>query len=151
SLGPRLGETRPPHVYVEVVDPAPAAGGRGAGDAHDGCGRRGRAWEQDEVVGGERDKQRRRRDHGDHAGNGERRDACRGAGAAPGGRVAPPPTAPMSQPADALASPRFTGPRTFARLPHVEDLAGVDVAVFGMPSDAGTSFRPGARFGPEAV
>lgn len=57
----------------------------------------------------------------------------------------------MYEPADALASPRFTGPRTFARLPIVDDLAGVDCAVFGIPWDGGVSFRPGARFGPEAI
>jgi agmatinase len=55
-------------------------------------------------------------------------------------------------PPDALAAPRFTGPRTFARLPLVTTLdADVGCAVFGMPWDGGTSFRSGARFGPEAV
>jgi agmatinase len=57
----------------------------------------------------------------------------------------------MYEPADALVSPRFTGPRTFARLPQVHDLAGVDVAVFGMPWDGATTYRSGARFGPEGV
>ena len=57
----------------------------------------------------------------------------------------------MYEPPDALLAPRFTGPRTYARLPHVTDLAGVDCAVFGMPWDGGASFRPGARFGPEAI
>ena len=57
----------------------------------------------------------------------------------------------MHQPWDALAAPRFTGPRTFARLPHLQDLAGAEAAVFGMPYDGSTSFRSGARFGPEAV
>jgi agmatinase len=57
----------------------------------------------------------------------------------------------IHQPPDALAAPRFTGPRTYARLPHVSDLADADCAVFGMPWDGGTSFRSGARFGPEAV
>ncbi len=42
--------------------------------------------------------------------------------------------------------------RTFARLPHEEPTAaGVDVAVLGAPFDTATSFRPGARFGPEAI
>jgi agmatinase len=54
-------------------------------------------------------------------------------------------------PADSLSSPRFTGIRTFARCPHVEDLDGVDVATVGIPFDTGTSFRPGARFGPAAI
>lgn len=57
----------------------------------------------------------------------------------------------MFQPPDAMVSPRFTGPRTYARLPHTQELAGVDCAIFGMPWDGATTFRPGARFGPEAV
>jgi len=57
----------------------------------------------------------------------------------------------MREPPDATESPRFTGPRTFARLPHTTDLDGVDAAVYGMPWDGSTSFRSGARFGPEAV
>jgi agmatinase len=57
----------------------------------------------------------------------------------------------MYEPWDALESPRFTGPRTYARLPYVKDLAGVEAAVFGMPWDGGASFRSGARFGPEGV
>jgi agmatinase len=58
---------------------------------------------------------------------------------------------PIHQPPDALAAPRFTGPRTFARLPHITTLESVDCAMFGMPWDGGTSFRSGARFGPEAI
>ena len=57
----------------------------------------------------------------------------------------------MYEPWDAFEAPRFTGPRTYARLPHIKDLEGVDAAVFGMPWDGGTSFRSGARFGPEGV
>ena len=57
----------------------------------------------------------------------------------------------MYEPVDALQSPRYSGPRTFGRLPHLETTDGVDVALFGIPWDSGTSFRPGARFGPEAV
>ena len=57
----------------------------------------------------------------------------------------------LHQPWDALEAPRFTGPRTFARLPYVKDLTDVEAAVFGMPWDGSTSFRSGARFGPEAV
>ena len=41
----------------------------------------------------------------------------------------------MYQPWDAFAAPRFTGPRTYARLPYVKDLAGVQAAVFGLPWD----------------
>jgi agmatinase len=37
------------------------------------------------------------------------------------------------------------------RLPHVTELAGVDAAAVGIPFDTATSFRPGARFGPEGI
>jgi agmatinase len=55
----------------------------------------------------------------------------------------------MSSPEE--SPPRFSGIRTFARQRHTDDLDGVDVAVVGAPFDTGTSFRPGARFGPEAI
>jgi agmatinase len=58
---------------------------------------------------------------------------------------------PRYGPADSLKSPRFTGPSTFARLPYVRDLDGVDVAITGVPFDTGTSYRVGGRFGPGAV
>jgi agmatinase len=54
-------------------------------------------------------------------------------------------------PPDASLAPRYTGVRTFARCPLVRDVAGVDVAAVGVPFDTATSFRPGARFGPEAI
>lgn len=57
----------------------------------------------------------------------------------------------MHEPTDALAAPRFTGPRTFARLPHIPEIDGADAAIHGMPWDGGTSFRSGSRFGPEAI
>jgi len=47
--------------------------------------------------------------------------------------------------------PRFSGPRTFMRLPHVRDLEGVDVAVIGIPTDGAVVYRSGARFGPEGI
>jgi agmatinase len=50
-----------------------------------------------------------------------------------------------------MSVPRYTGVRTFARLPHSEALDGIDVAVVGVPFDTATSYRPGARFGPEAI
>jgi agmatinase len=37
------------------------------------------------------------------------------------------------------------------RLPHVTDLTGVDAAAVGIPFDTATSYRPGTRFGPEAI
>lgn len=55
------------------------------------------------------------------------------------------------RPLDAMVYPRFEGIRTFMRLPHVTDLAGVDFAVAGVPFDTGGTFRVGARFGPEGI
>ncbi|MBI4561347.1 MAG: agmatinase [Candidatus Rokubacteria bacterium] len=37
------------------------------------------------------------------------------------------------------------------RLPHVREAAGLDVALVGIPFDGGTSYRPGARYGPRAI
>ncbi|MEZ4706567.1 MAG: agmatinase [Caldilineaceae bacterium] len=54
-------------------------------------------------------------------------------------------------PADSSKTPRFTGVRTFARLPHIQDLTDVDLAIIGVPFDTGVTYRVGARFGPEAV
>jgi agmatinase len=58
---------------------------------------------------------------------------------------------PRHRPTDAQRIPRFAGIKTFMRLPHETDLAGVDAAAVGIPFDTGTSFRPGPRFGPEAI
>lgn len=59
---------------------------------------------------------------------------------------------PHYRPPDARAAPRYSGVRTFARLPHMDPTTpGVDVAVLGAPFDTATTFRPGARFGPEAI
>src|SRR5207237_8579621 len=55
------------------------------------------------------------------------------------------------RPVDARVIPRFAGVRTFLRLPHTTDLAGVDAAAIGIPFDTATSYRAGARFGPEAI
>lgn len=54
-------------------------------------------------------------------------------------------------PVDGTKVPRFAGPSTFARLPELRDAPRCDVAVVGVPFDAGTSYRPGARFGPQAI
>jgi agmatinase len=58
---------------------------------------------------------------------------------------------PRYVPADSLASPRFTGPITFARLPHIKATEDVDLAVVGVPFDTGVTYRVGGRFGPGAV
>lgn len=47
--------------------------------------------------------------------------------------------------------PRFAGPPTFAQLPRIDEVDGVDIAVVGIPFDAGVSYRPGARFGPAHI
>ena len=60
-------------------------------------------------------------------------------------------TGPPYRLLDARIYPRFAGVRTFMRLPHVTDLAGVDAAVYGIPFDTAVTYRPGARFGPEAI
>jgi len=52
---------------------------------------------------------------------------------------------------DSRKSPRFAQPATFMRLPHQTDLAGVDVAIVGVPFDSGTSYRSGARMGPREI
>jgi agmatinase len=54
-------------------------------------------------------------------------------------------------PPDPQAMPRFSGPRTFMRLPYVQTLEDVDIAVVGIPTDDAVSFKSGARFGPEAI
>ncbi len=58
---------------------------------------------------------------------------------------------PHHRPLDAQVIPRFAGIRTFMRVPHTSELAGVDAAVCGIPFDTATSYRTGARFGPEAI
>lgn len=54
-------------------------------------------------------------------------------------------------PVDASRVPRFAGWPTFARLPRRDEVDRCDIAVLGFPFDAGTSYRPGARFGPAAI
>ena len=52
---------------------------------------------------------------------------------------------------DAVLVPRFAGIGTFARLPRLGDVGRHDLAVVGVPFDAGVTYRPGARFGPAAI
>jgi agmatinase len=50
--------------------------------------------------------------------------------------------------------PDYAGLLTFGTLPYTQDpaeLAGVDVAIIGAPTDDLVSDRPGARFGPRAI
>jgi agmatinase len=55
------------------------------------------------------------------------------------------------EPADSFVTPRFSGVRTFMRLPNTRDLENSDVAIVGAPFDTGATFRAGARFGPEGI
>jgi agmatinase len=57
----------------------------------------------------------------------------------------------MRGPVDGLAVPRFAGPPTFARLPRLDEVTRCDLAIVGIPFDSGTTYRPGARFGPAAI
>lgn len=51
--------------------------------------------------------------------------------------------------------PHFAGERgTFLKAPFMEDVhdvADAEVAIFGVPLDAGTTYRPGTRFGPRGI
>ena len=55
------------------------------------------------------------------------------------------------QPVMGTKVPRFAGANTFARLPELRDVESCDLAIVGIPFDAGTSYRPGARFGPQSI
>jgi arginase family enzyme len=50
--------------------------------------------------------------------------------------------------------PAFAGINTFMKMPYCEDIRNVgdyEVAFVGVPFDTGTTYRPGTRFGPQAV
>lgn len=47
--------------------------------------------------------------------------------------------------------PRFSGLKTFFRLPIAELSDNYDVGIVGVPFDGGVSYRPGARFAPSKV
>ncbi|MCB0007610.1 MAG: agmatinase [Anaerolineales bacterium] len=55
-------------------------------------------------------------------------------------------------PVSAMEFPRYSGIRSFMRLPQVSDLSqDVDIAIVGVPFDTGGTFRVGARFGPGGI
>ena len=58
---------------------------------------------------------------------------------------------PPVEPVSGTVVPRYAGPSTFCRLPEIRDVPYCDVAILGVPFDSGTSYRPGARFGPQAI
>jgi len=45
----------------------------------------------------------------------------------------------------------YSGVTSFLRRPYRKELAGIDVAVIGVPFDTATTNRPGARFGPRGI
>jgi agmatinase len=56
---------------------------------------------------------------------------------------------------DSQSRPRFSGVATFCRFPMLDALPAdrrpPDWAVYGVPFDGGTTYHPGARFGPRAI
>ncbi len=56
---------------------------------------------------------------------------------------------------DSRRSPRFSGISTFARFPLLDQVKPecrpLDWIIYGIPFDGGTTYRPGARFGPRAI
>lgn len=64
-------------------------------------------------------------------------------------------TDPFFKPISAMEMPRFAGIPTFMRLPHVPldhpRIGDVDIGLFGLPFDGGTSNRPGPRHGPRQI
>ncbi|HET8999943.1 MAG TPA: agmatinase [bacterium] len=57
----------------------------------------------------------------------------------------------LTETPSATQSPRFSGIRTFMRLPWAASAVDADVAIIGIPFDTAASFRTGARFGPSAI
>jgi guanidinopropionase len=57
------------------------------------------------------------------------------------------------QPISGMVLPRFAGIATFMRLPHLDpsEAGRIDIGLFGIPFDGGTTNRPGARLGPRGV
>lgn len=49
------------------------------------------------------------------------------------------------------AEPTYSGALSFLRRTYTKELAGVDVAVLGIPFDLATTNRPGTRLGPRAI
>jgi guanidinobutyrase len=57
----------------------------------------------------------------------------------------------FNQPLSGNEMPRFAGNASMFRLPVVEAVQGLDVAIVGVPMDIGTSNRTGTRYGPRQV
>jgi len=56
-----------------------------------------------------------------------------------------------SGPPQSAVGGSYAGPLNFLRFPYTRELAGVELAVLGIPYDLATTNRPGARFGPRAL
>lgn len=56
-----------------------------------------------------------------------------------------------SSPYGTQAEPTYSGALSFLRRRYSKDLAGVDLAVVGVPFDLATTNRPGTRLGPRAI
>lgn len=54
-------------------------------------------------------------------------------------------------PPEVNSMPRFSGIRTFMRLPYIPEVQKRDFVILGAPFDTAASYRAGSRFGPEAV
>lgn len=57
----------------------------------------------------------------------------------------------VKKPATAFASPRFCNTGNFMRMQRLESAEGLDFAVYGIPFDTASSYRSGARFGPQGI
>ncbi len=65
-------------------------------------------------------------------------------------------TAPAAQPPARptgilIAQQTYSNIGTFLRVPYSNDVSGADHVFLGVPYDTATTFRPGARFGPQGV
>jgi agmatinase len=71
------------------------------------------------------------------------------------GKTAPAGIVPRTTLPNPRETPRYAGIATFCRFPRLGDVPAsqqpVDWAVYGVPFDAGVTYRPGARFGPRAI
>lgn len=58
---------------------------------------------------------------------------------------------PIVEQVDFSITPRYASAPTFAGLPRLDQASNYQVGLIGIPFDSGVTFRPGARFGPEAI
>ena len=58
---------------------------------------------------------------------------------------------PPRAPEETERTLRFAGLATFGRVPRLDEVGETDIAVVGVPFDSGVSYRPGARFGGNAI